>query len=254
MKFFKTLFFLFFCVGILCSCGAKDQDIDSPLAGKEYSLTSPYLLLSASPNTQQLLTNSPTAIAMNLQAMNLETLMHCSGCHFNSNLVLKDFLPSGSKIKILKAYNSIPALYAVDSSTILYYVAEAQDGKKFTIPAYSLDRNIKERTSLQQPEKGLEALLASFANESEQKSFYVSIQPFYQKSLFNDQQPPFSDAQFSQIFGDMVAGLKDYDVSYFSANKGHLAFSVTTNRFGLAYIIFQSSERYLDISPLIIQK
>lgn len=254
MKFFKTLFFLFFCVGILCSCGAKDQDIDSPLAGKEYSLTSPYLLLSSPPNTQQLLTDSPTAIDINLYAMDVEGLMICSGCQYNSFLILRNFLPTGSKIKILKAYNSIPAFYAVDSSAILYYVAETPDGKKFTVPAYFLNENITGKTSPQDTAKRLEALLASFANEFEQKSFYVSIQPSYQKVLFNDQQPPFSDAQFSQIFGDMVAGLKDYDVSYFSENKGHLAFSVTTNRLGLAYIIFQSSERYLDISPLIIQK
>lgn len=246
MKHFKFMCLALAILFSLNACNARDKDIESPLVGKTVTLKSSLYILNGLENFEGF-TDSPTEMKIGNVALTMDDLKSCIGCHFN-RLRLKDFLLSGSHIEIITAYETTPPFFHIDSTTTTNYIAKTSDGVQFTISTYSLEDLLKNSTPNHDEAAKFERYLDSFADDKETKSFYINVKEFEQKSLFPNKQPPFSSDDVKETFKDFFADAEIYNIKDINTHTGQLAFSMTTDRKGLAYFFFKTSERYIDIS------
>jgi hypothetical protein len=230
----------------LSACGVKDTYIDNPLVGKTIEIKSSLYILNGLGNGMSF-TDSPTALKLGSVSLTVDSLTSCIGCNFK-DFNMQEFLPSHANIKIIKAYRSDPPFFYIDASRMDYFIAQTENGIKFTIPTYELDEIIKENLNNNEDGERREKLLNSFADKNEKKSFYFSPQDSYTKSLFPTKKPPFSSEDVKNTFKEVFADIGHFNITDINTNTGQLAFSVTTDREGLAYLILKTSEKYVDIS------
>lgn len=231
----------------LSACSVQDTDIDNPLVGKTIELKSPLFILNDLKNNTSS-TNSPTALELGNISLTIDFLTSCAGCNFKA-LNLKEFLPIHSKIHIIKAYRSDPPFFHIDSSSMDYFVAQTESGIKFAIPVYRVEDMMKKESHRNKMGEKMESLLNSFSNKDEKKSFYFQTQPFYQERLFPTKKPPFSSEDVTNTFKEVFANIGKFNITNIDTNTGQLGFSVTTDREGLAYLLFKTSEEYIEVSP-----
>lgn len=229
----------------LSACSVSDTNIDNPLVGRTIALNSSLYVLGL--NGDMSFTNSPTAIELGSVSLTIDALTSCAGCNYNT-LSLQEFLPTHSNIKITKAYRSDPPFFHIGSSGLDYFIAQTESGRNFTIPIYELDNIIKMRSFNNEDGDRAKFLLSSFSSKDEVKSFYFQTKDFYQKSLFPNKTSPFSSNDVRNTFKEVFADINKFNIKNINTSTGQLAFSVETDREGLAYLILKTSEKYVDIS------
>ncbi len=247
MKNFCLLCLLLLTINILSACDYTDSDIDDPMVGKTVEINSSLFLVSDIDKVP--LTSSPTALELNLDAVDMDSVVGFSGYGF-SVLSLKKFLPQHSKIKIIRAYSSDPPFLHIGGGGMDYYIAQTETNEQFTIAKYKLEDIITTKKNHRKDVAYLENLLASFSSTTERKSFKISTKDYYQENLFPKHSGPFSKEQISKTYKPLLDNVTGYDVSDIHMNDGDLVLTLKTNQLGLANIILKSNDIYISITPL----
>ena len=234
-----TLAFTFFAF----NANAGEEKITDQMIGKAVTLQSTLLIVENSVSS-----DSATAKKINKMGEDIGSIIGCAGCHHKSEQLTK-VLTKGQQVTITDAYNDVPGFFRFGGSTIKYFIAKA-DSVLFVVPEYTLENAMTgDGTGDRRKVARYEQLLESFKDDQEVKDFYLNVKENMREVLFKNDKPPYSDQLIERHYNTILNGLTAYGASRGTFDRVLCGFPVTVNQRALAFIILNSADLYIDISP-----